>query len=254
MAATDTGEMTTASDPYSGNLERSHDKSSSTDVEIEARLETARETVERALEAARSLLDEAWTTAEHVLGEERGAGRSPVHAFDRIEHDREALRVAARHIREREKALVAAWEELDEANRAFELTRAELIKQARDNGYSLGLAESTSAAGVGYRPDRDATPNGIPRGALAVVDELVHIEIVDESEDEARVQETKAERGDPAPSSDGERSDQIDDASSPDRVVGLRVVAMETIDPKDVSTAMARLRGSWTWSQSSKRK
>ena len=155
----DTGPVTTAPDPYAGNLERSRDESYATDVDPATRPESARATVERALAEARSSLEEALTAAERLI-EEQPAVPAGAEQFDRIEHDREALRVAASYVRERERALVAAWRELEGERRAFEHDRAELIQQALDNGYSLGLAESSPANEVVRRRDWGLTPPG----------------------------------------------------------------------------------------------
>ncbi len=214
--------------------------SGSDHLEFSTALREAREIVERAQAEAGSVLDQAWTEAERLMNRaEESAGDS-----------------AGQELREREEALEAARAELEEARSTFDLERTDLLREARDHGYSLGLAEADAqtAAGMAMLADVNTDLEALGEAPL-VAEELVHVEIVeepaDDPADEPFISSLEAEPGGPEEADDSEHVDDegpIDDpVETPisSREGDLRVVGSKSIDPSDVRDTMAKLREAW---------
>jgi hypothetical protein len=90
----------------------------------------------------------------------------------------EELDLASQRLRERVDELAKTAAELDEAQTTFEMQRTDLIREAREEGYTLGLAEvqSQTAAGMAMLSDVNAELEAMGEEPLEV-EELVHYEI-----------------------------------------------------------------------------
>ncbi len=224
--------------------------SGSDHLEFSTALREAREIVERAQAEAGSVLDQAWTEAERLMNRaEEDAGDS-----------------AGQELREREEALEAARAELEEAQRTFDLERTDLLQEARDHGYSLGLAEAElqTAAGMAILADVNTDLEALGEAPL-VAEELIHVEIVeepaDDPADEPVISSLEAEPGEEGQPEEADDSEHVEDEGPIDDPVetpissgggDLRVVGSKSIDPSDVRDTMAKLRDAWASADSPK--
>jgi hypothetical protein len=241
----------------------------------------AKAIVERAQSEADEVLDQAWAEAERLIGGAKADAEdhqgTVAELRRQLERREEEISTTAQVMAAREQTLAGAEAQLAEAQDAFEIQRTDLLREAREQGYALGWAESEASTAakqarrmamevaetVEARPVELETetpaPAAVPEVAQVAIDEPSAEETAEPEPPAAIVTQVGLEAVVESTSEDSEEDDDDAVDSVLADVIGiepepedtpssglLTVVKDEHADHEEVNQAISKLRSAWT--------